>query len=268
VTSSNGFAGRTALVTGGLGGIGFAFASELARRGCHVLVTTRDPSAPTVAERLAELAALAPKGVPHPVAVRWDMTTPGSEVEAMQALEGARLHVDILVHAAHVFSPHRLLLAVKPEDLARSLACNVVAPYALARRVCRSMARAGFGRVLFVGSLAASLGGVGQAIYITEKAALEGMVRAFAAELGRRGVLVNLVAPGIVDTEHVRATVRSDVRSAVAARALPGRLATAEEIAVASMGLLDPRQGYATGQVLRIAGGIDGAAMSWDVDVG
>ena len=123
------------------------------------------------------------------------------------------------------------------------------------------MADRGFGRVLLLGSLVAVTGGVGQVVYITEKAALEGLVRAFAAELGRKGVLLNLVHPGMVDTENVRAKVKEEVRQVYSHLTLAGRLATAEEIAIASLGLMDPRQGYLTGQTVRITGGADSGGV-------
>jgi 3-oxoacyl-[acyl-carrier protein] reductase len=249
-----------ALVTGGRRGIGRAFARELARRGSRVAITSRDPRAAVVAAALADLAELAPAGTPPPLAIAWDMEQEptASAASVASALRDAGMSIGVFVHAAHVFSPHRQIFATKPDALAQSLGRNVVAPYALARHIGRSMARARFGRVLFVGSLVASLGGSGQAAYIVEKAALEGMARAFASELGGRGVLVNVIAPGLVDTENVRANVRPDVAQAFASRALSGRLATAEEIALAGMALLDPRQGFVTGQVLRVAGGTDG----------
>jgi 3-oxoacyl-[acyl-carrier protein] reductase len=249
-----------ALVTGGRRGIGRAFARELARRGSRVVITTRDPRAADVVALLAELEASATPGAAPPLALAWDMEQEpaGAAAAVASSLRDAGITIGLFVHAAHVFSPHELVIATKPESLARSLEKNVVAPYALARQIGRSMARARFGRILFVSSLVASLGGTGQVRYIVEKAALEGMARAFASELGERNVLVNVVAPGLVDTENVRANVDAGVVDAFAARALPRRLATEEEVALAGMALLDPRQGFVTGQVLRVAGGADG----------
>jgi 3-oxoacyl-[acyl-carrier protein] reductase len=257
-TEVEAFSKHTALVTGGRRGIGFAFARELARRGARVAITTRDAS--NVEGRLAELAACSPANAAPPIAVPWNMEDDPETAAsaAMTALEALGISVGLFVHAAHVFAPHRLVLATKPEMLARSLEQNVVAPFALARRICRSMGRARFGRVLFVGSLVASIGGEGQSAYIIEKSALEGMARAFASEFGTRGVTVNVIAPGIVDTENVRERVRPEIAEAFAARTHEGRLATPEEIALAGMPFLDPRQGSITGQVLRVAGGADG----------
>jgi NAD(P)-dependent dehydrogenase (short-subunit alcohol dehydrogenase family) len=247
-----GFHGRTALVTGGRGGIGGAFARELAQRGCRVAITSRTPG--EAGARLDEIAHASPPGVPPPIAVGWDMGVAGAESAALHALKEAGISVEIFVHAAHVFSAHELILGTKPVDFARSLERNVVAPYALARGLCRVMSRAGFGRVLFVSSLVASLGGEGQVTYIAEKSALEGLVRAFAAEFGRRGISVNAVAPGIVDTPHVRRAVRPEVIAAFEKQTLSGRLIAPEEVARASIDLLDPSEGCVTGQILRVDG--------------
>jgi 3-oxoacyl-[acyl-carrier protein] reductase len=247
-----------ALVTGGKRGLGRAYAEELARRGCRVIVTSRRPDEPDVQACLASLQARAPAGSAAPLAVAWDMDDPAGDAAVAASLRAAGIDVEILVHAAHVFPPHKLILSTSPDELAQSLRRNVVAPFALCRRLCRPMSRARFGRILFVGSLTASIGGIGQSIYITEKAALAGLVRAFSAELGARDVLVNLVEPGIVDTENVREGVSVQARDAFARRTLMKRLATPEEVVLASIGLLDPDQGFVTGQTLRIAGGSDG----------
>jgi 3-oxoacyl-[acyl-carrier protein] reductase len=240
------FSGQTALITGGRRGIGFAFAKALAERGARVVITTSgDPSA-------VDLEQLGP----HALAVPWDMKDKSAALALMSALDEEKItNIGLFVHAAHIFAPHSLILATKPDDLASSLHHNVVAPFALVRQLARSMSRARFGRILFVSSLVASIGGTGQSQYIIEKSALEGMVRAFAAEFGSRDVLVNAIAPGIVDTENVRANVSEDIRKAFAERTNAGRLATPEEVALAGLPFLDPKQGFITGQTLRMTGG-------------
>jgi len=119
------------------------------------------------------------------------------------------------------------------------------------------MSRAGFGRILILGSLASQLGGVGQVAYITEKSALEGLSRAFSSEFAARGVLLNIVHPGIVDTANVRARVDPRVLHAFARRAAGGRLLQVDEVVRAGLALLDPNQCALTGQALRISGGVD-----------
>jgi len=233
----------TALVTGGRRGLGRAYAEELGRLGVRVRVTSRTPTGPDE--------------------LRWDMDDAGST----RALLGELGDIDLLVHAAHAFAPHVPIVALRAEELAASLSRNVVAAYDLLRGVCRRMTRAGFGRVLIVGSLAATVGGVGQTSYIVEKSALAGMARAFSAELAPKGVLVNVVHPAIVDTENVRERVRPELLESYRRRAPGGRLLAPLDVVHASIGLLDPRQQGVTGQSLAVTGGVDSGA-AWLVPDG
>jgi len=265
---TRGFPDCGALVTGGRRGIGRAFAVRLASLGCRVRIATRSPDAAETAETLRAIAAAseswaaASGSEPRPPrALPWSLEDAASAKE-LAAVLAAEDGPQILIHAAHDIGPHQLIVGTPPEKLAASLHRNVVGAYALCRALCRSMSRQGFGRVLFIGSLAAVLGGQGQVCYVVEKSALEGMMRAFAAELGKKGVLVNLVHPGIVDTENVRERVRPEIREAYASRTAAGRLLSPDDVVFASLGLIDPRQAGVTGQCLRIAGGVDlGAAL-------
>lgn len=226
----------TALVTGGRRGLGRAYADHLRSLGCDVAVTSRTADD----------------------ALRWDLSAPESTDHLVRSL-GDRTP-DLLVHAAHAFAPHQPIVALRPDDFTTSLARNVGSTYALLRAIARRMSRHGFGRILVVGSYAAASGGVGQACYIAEKSAYEGLVRSFSAEFASRGVLVNLVRPGIVDTEHTRDDLRPEVIEAYAQRTVTGRLLDPTEVVIASLGLLDPRQCCLTGQRLDITGGIESGA--------
>jgi 3-oxoacyl-[acyl-carrier protein] reductase len=232
----------TALVTGGRGGLGRAYADHLRTLGCQVLVTSRHPQGPD------ELS--------------WDLAAAGATAQLLDALRAREAAVDLLVHAAHAFEPHRLILETTAPELAASLERNVVAVYGLLRGLARAMRRRGFGRVLLIGSLAAVHGGAGQVAYITEKAALEGMMRAFSAEFAGHDVLFNAVHPGIVDTEAVRQRVSLDVLEAWQARVPGRRLLCPQDVVLASVQLLHPGQRGTTGQSLAVTGGVDSAA-SW-----
>jgi 3-oxoacyl-[acyl-carrier protein] reductase len=220
----------TALVTGGRRGLGRAYAEELARLGARVLVTSRSAAGDA--------------------ALRWDLDDPASTRELLAALP----EIDLLVHAAHAFGPHAPMVSLRGDELAAALARNVAAPYDLVRGVARRMMRAGFGRVLLLGSYAAVAGGAGQVAYIVEKSALAGLARALSAELAPRGVLVNVVHPAIVDTENVRERVAPDFLERYTRRA---PLLEPLDVVRASIGLLDPRQRGVTGQALLVTGGID-----------
>jgi len=251
-----------AWVSGGSSGIGHGFALALATRGCEVHITTRDPSS---AAAVAALAAI--QAASDAWAAGRGRTPRRAQAHALDLADGAsvdtlvkalRSHApDLFVHSAHVFAPHAPVVSLGHEALAEGLRVNVASAYALLRGAARPMSRAGFGRILILGSLASQLGGVGQVAYITEKSALEGLARAFSSELAGRGVLVNVVHPGIVDTDNVRARVDPRVLRAFARRAAGGRLLQVDEVVRASLTFLDPNQCALTGQSLRISGGVD-----------
>ncbi len=251
-----------AWVTGGSSGIGHGFAVELAARGCEVHITTRSPERPASVSALAAIQqaadgwARAHSDAPRrATAHALDLGDVDSVDRTVRALKGSP--PDLFVHAAHVFAPHTPIVALGADAVAEGLRVNVASAYALLRGAARPMSRAGFGRILVVGSLASQLGGIGQVTYITEKAALEGLCRAFACEFAARGVLVNVVHPGIVDTANVHARVDARVLEAFARRTAAGRLLRVSEVVHASLAFLDPSQCALTGQALRISGGVD-----------
>ena len=254
-------AGMCAWVTGGRRGLGRAFAARLVAEGAEVVVTTRDPQAAAAQTGLRALEEIAvATGAPMPRLVPWDLEA--ADAATTLATQMKTSSPDLVVHAAHVFTPHAPFIAVKPEDFSRSLTVNVGGAYAVCRTAGRLMARKRFGRILLLGSLASTIGGAGQVRYITEKAAFEGLARAFAAELGDRNVAVNVVHPGIVATENVLENVAAPVREGFARATHLGRLLTPEEVVLASWPFLDPRVAALNGQVLRISGGVDsGAAL-------
>lgn len=251
-----------AWVTGGSSGIGHGFALALAARGCQVHITTRAPESSASVSALTAIQAASDewarkqsstprRAVAHALELA-DVDSVDATVRVMKAHPP-----DLFVHAAHVFAPHAPIVALGADAVGEGLRVNVASAYALLRGAARPMSRAGFGRILVLGSLASQLGGIGQVAYITEKAALEGMCRAFSSELATRGVLMNVVHPGIVDTANVRARVDTRVLQAFAQRAAGGRLLQVDEVVGASLPFLDPNQCALTGQALRISGGVD-----------
>jgi NAD(P)-dependent dehydrogenase (short-subunit alcohol dehydrogenase family) len=262
--SPRSFADCTVWVTGGQRGIGLSVAQRFAALGAQVVITSRDPASQGVRESLSQLDATAQAfATAHGTSPRaascvaWDMADDASSAALGSTFKANPPHV--LVHSAHVFAAHLPIVALKPRDFSTSLATNVGGAYTICRLAGRHMARAGFGRILLVGSLASQLGGVGQASYITEKAALDGMMRAFAVELGTQGVLVNIIHPGIVDTENVRARVDAQVLAQAAQRSVAGRLISSEEVALHAVQLCDPASSAITGQSIRLSAGLDTA---------
>lgn len=238
--------GRTALVTGASRGIGRAIAAELGGRGAHVLVAARDRA------KLDETVALVASAGGRATAIVGDVTSPAFLVEL--ARHGHP--VDVFVHAATSFPPYGALEDVPERDVARVLEVGVSAPMRIAAQVLPDMKTRGFGRLVFLGSIAGSSGAARQAPYATAKAALHGLAKSLALEGASRGVTCNVVEPGLVLTERVLAAIPESQRAALVARTPAGRPGTAEEIAAVVGFLVSPRASYVTGAVVPVTGGL------------
>jgi len=224
------------LVTGGNRGIGLAVARAFAAEGHKVAVTYRsDP----------------PDGL---FAVRCDVTSAGEVDRAFTAVEDELGPVEILVSNAGV-NADQLLLSMKEEAWTSVLDANLTGAYRVARRATPKMIRARWGRMIFVSSVVAFSGSPGQANYAASKAGLVGLARSLAREIGSRGVTVNVVAPGFVDTDMTAALPEAR-RDEILGQVPLGRMATPEEVAQAVLFLASEGSGYVTGAVLPVDGGL------------
>lgn len=224
------------LVTGGNRGIGLAVAEAFAGEGHKVAITYRsDP----------------PEGF---FAVRCDVTSAGEVDRAFAAVEEELGPVEVLVSNAGV-NADQLLLAMKEEAWTSVLDANLTGAYRVARRATPKMIRARWGRMIFVSSVVAFSGSPGQANYAASKAGLVGFARSLAREIGSRGVTVNVVAPGFVDTD-MTATLSLARREEVLGQVPLGRMAKPEEVASAVLFLASEGSGYVTGAVLPVDGGL------------
>lgn len=237
--------GKTALVTGASRGIGRAIALELAAEGAIVVGT-----ATTEAGAQAITQALADRGGRGAVL---DVTDPAA-CDALLAELAAHGEPHILVNNAGI-TRDGLILRMKDDDWAAVLDTNLAAVFRLSRGVARIMMKARWGRIVNVTSVVGHRGNAGQANYAAAKAGVAGLSRALALELGGRGITVNCVAPGFIDTDMTRALGEAQT-AAILAQVPLGRLGTPAEVAHAVAYLAGPRADYVTGTTLHVNGGM------------
>ncbi|MER5463024.1 SDR family oxidoreductase [Streptomyces sp. NPDC002668] len=227
---------RSVLVTGGNRGIGLAIARSLAERGDRVAVTYRTGEPP--------------QGL---FGVRCDVTDEKSVDEAFSQVEQEQGPVEVAVANAGI-THDRLALAMTDEDFGRVIDTNLMGTFRVARRAATAMATARWGRLLFVASTVGMAGSPGQANYAASKSALIGLARSMAWELGRRKVTVNVLAPGLIETDMI--THVSEKRRAELIRETAlGRMGTTEEVAQVARFLASDASSFMTGAVVPVGGG-------------
>ena len=237
--------GQTALVTGASGGIGGAVARALHAQGAEIMLAgTRR----AVLEALAgELGAGAHVGVA-------DLAEPAAADSLVKAAETAMGRVDILVNNAG-FARDGLVLRMKDEDWQAVLDVDLTAAFRLTRAVLRGMVRRRHGRVVGVTSVVAVTGNPGQANYAAAKAAMIGMSKSVAAEVASRGVTVNCVAPGFIETAMTD-KLPPEQRARLGAAIPCGRFGVPANVAAAIVYLASAEAAYVTGQILHVNGGM------------
>ncbi len=241
--------GKTALVTGGSRGIGRAVCLELAARGADVFLccTGSVGAARQVAE---ECQALGVKAAWARADISREEDCQALFAQAEEQLGG----VDILVNNAGV-TRDGLLLRMKDEDLEQVLAVNLTGAIRCARLAARGMVKRRWGRVISMSSVVGLHGNPGQVNYAASKAGLIGMTKSLAKELGSRGVTVNAIAPGFIETD-MTAALPDRAREALLGTIPLGRLGQPEEVARMVAFLSGPGGDYITGQVLSVDGGM------------
>jgi 3-oxoacyl-[acyl-carrier protein] reductase len=239
---------QVALVTGASRGIGNAIALALAGAGARVIGTS------TTGEGAARFGAtLAARGFAGRGAVL-DAGSAASIEALMGELEKAEELPTILVNNAAI-TRDTLLLRMKPEDWDAVLTTNLTAVYRLSKACVRRMMKQRHGRIVNLTSIVGVTGNAGQTNYAAAKAGLLGFTKSLAKELASRGITVNAVAPGFIDTDMTRA-LNEEQRAALLAQIPAGRLGTAEEVASAVMFLVSPQAAYITGETLHVNGGM------------
>ena len=241
------FVGQVALVTGASRGIGRAIAMELAARGLKVVGTaTSEAGAQTIGEALAPHAGS--RGIVLDV-------NDGAGVEAaIDAIvkEHGALHV--VVNNAGI-TRDTLSMRMKDDDWDAVLDTNLKAVFRVSRAVTKPMMKQRYGRIVNITSVVGASGNAGQANYAAAKAGVAGMTRSLARELGSRGITVNCVAPGFIETDMTK--VLSEAQTAALKAQIPlGRLGQASDIAHAVAFLASPQAGYITGTEMHVNGGM------------
>jgi len=239
---------HVALVTGASRGIGQAILHALARSGMQVIGTaTSDHGAAAIGAALAE-AGLAGRGA------RLDVREPAA-VEALLAdIEAREGTLSVLVNNAGI-TRDNLLMRMKDEEWDDILATNLTPVFRLSRAVIRPMMKSRYGRIISITSVVGHAGNAGQTNYAAAKAGLAGFSKSLAREVGSRGITVNCVAPGFIDTDMTRAL--SDAQREALLGSIPaGRLGLADDVAAAVAFLASPAAGYITGETLHVNGGM------------
>ena len=238
-------AGKAALVTGASGGIGAAIARSLHAAGATVgLSGTRTEPLEALAADLAERAHVLPCNLSDAEAVE---ALPKQAAEALGS-------VDILVNNAGI-TRDQLFMRMSDEDWASVLDVNLTATMRLCRGVLRGMMKARWGRIVNISSVVGATGNPGQGNYAASKAGMVGMSKSLAYEVASRGITVNAVAPGFIETA-MTAKLTDDQQGAILKQIPAGRMGTPEEIAAATVYLASPAAGYVTGTVLHVNGGM------------
>ena len=245
------FANQVAIVTGAGRGIGRAIAIRLASEGARVAVVSRtEKNSDQVAEEInAKFAGLA-KGYAVDVADH-------AAVQALCERIGADFsRVDILVNNAGI-TRDGLSMRMSPEDWDAVLETNLKGAFNFYQGVVRGMMKQRSGRLINIASVAGLRGNAGQANYAASKAGLIGFTKSVAKEYGSRGILVNAVAPGFIETD-MTSGLPEEARRAMLAGITLGRLGRTEDVAGAVLFLASDLAGYITGQVLVVDGGFAG----------
>jgi len=237
--------GRTALVTGATGGIGGAIARTLHASGATVTISgTRIEMLDSLAGQLA--------GRVH--VVRCNLTDREDVENLVPAAEAAMGHVDILVNNAAI-TRDNIFMRLKDEDWDQVLAVDLTAAFLLIRAAVRGMIRRRFGRIIGVTSVVGVTGNAGQANYAAAKAGMIGMTKSLAQEVASRGVTVNTIAPGFIETAMTDALTEKQ-KDAILARVPAGRLGSPEDVAAAALYFASLEGAYVTGQTLHVNGGM------------
>ena len=239
--------GRVALVTGASRGIGRAIAVKLAAQGATVVAAGRGDHAAGTA------AAIAGNGG-RAEAVSVDVTDSTALAQLPGTIVDRHGRLDVVVSSAGI-TQDQLLMRMKRSEWDTVIATNLTATFTLAQAAMRPMLKQRGGRIIAVSSVVGQMGNAGQTNYAASKAGLIGFAKALAREVASRGITVNVIAPGMIDTDMTRA-INSKAHVDWAAQIPLGRLGTVDDVAAAACYLASDEAAYITGHVLSVNGGM------------
>jgi len=241
-------AGQIALITGASRGIGAAIALELGKQGAIVIGTaTSDKGASAISETLAA-AGIQGEGMSLDV-------NDAAQVEATLKAIGEKYgDVSVLVNNAGI-TRDTLLMRMKDDDWDAVISTNLTSVFRMSQAVLRPMMKARAGRIISISSVVGHMGNAGQTNYAAAKAGMTGFTKSLAAEVGSRGITVNCVAPGFIETD-MTAELPEDITNKMLARIPVGRLGSVKEIAATVAFLASPNAAYITGETIHVNGGM------------
>ena len=241
--------GKIALVTGGSQGIGETIARRLAAAGATVLVAARNQ------EKAAAVVAAIVEAGGSAEAVPLDVADPSSVPALFKGIAELAGRLDILVNNAGI-TDDGLLLRMSKESWDRVLATDLTGVFLVTQEAVKLMMKKRVaGRIVTVGSVVGLMGNAGQANYAAAKAGVVGFTTSLAREIGSRGITVNVVAPGYIETAMTGA-LTEDQRQALAGKIVLGRLGSGDDVAGAVLYLVSDLGSYVTGTVLNVSGGL------------
>lgn len=239
------FEGKIALVTGASRGIGRAIAEKLVAGGAKVIGTATSESG---AAAISEYLGTNGKGI------ALNVVDSASIEQALATIRAEFGEIDILVNNAGI-TRDNLLMRMKDDEWQDILDTNLTSVFRLSKAVMRAMMKKRFGRIITIGSVVGTMGNAGQANYAAAKAGLIGFSKSLAREIASRGITVNVVAPGFIETDMTRA-LTDDQRAGILSSVPANRLGDAKEIASAVAFLASDEASYITGETLHVNGGM------------
>ena len=238
--------GKIALVTGASRGIGKAIATQLAQQGATVIGTaTSENGAQAISDYLSEFGG---KGFALNVTDKESVDT------TIKAINEAHGGIDILVNNAGI-TRDNLLMRMKDDEWQDIIDTNLTSIFTLSKAVLRGMMKKRFGRIVNIGSVVGSAGNAGQANYAAAKAGVIGFSKSMAREVASRGITINVVAPGFIDTDMTKA-LTDDQKEAIFKDIPANRLREPDEIAATVAFLVSDGAAYITGETIHVNGGM------------